>query len=475
MSDVQEMNRRFPVPLFEAAAYATRAHAGRDVGNCVISLSGRIDESRLRRAIRLAMDAEPILGCRFAEHPFRPYWQRRTDLDDLPLCEVVEGDRQCPAFRRFLAEALDPAADPLLKAVVFRGAGDVVCLKATHAVMDGPSMAKAFLLVFDIYRRLKREPGYAPEPRLDAVRSMKELTEQWSFGERLRMFRTILSLRSAPVATWLFPEPKEEPPFGGYVLLKLPPERVRALSRYGRDRRATITSIMLAAGYFAARDVFQLAADDVATFSTTADLRRFLPAHLRDTSPSNISAPARFVLHPHPGESFEEVLTSLRDQLKVILKDPARIGSRMMSLLMAFPAIRLFFRALPLPLIGRMIERYVHRLAERPERRWGIANLGVIEPETLDFEAAAVEDAYILGPLFAWPGMALTFSIFQDRLTLAAGIAGRVVDEAVARRFFEQIDRRLPFYADSPGSVSTLPDPSCGDPMVHDHQIVPEK
>lgn len=51
-------------------------------GRSVVTFDGHVDANRMVRAVRLTLDAEPILGCGFVERPRRLCWERRDDLDD---------------------------------------------------------------------------------------------------------------------------------------------------------------------------------------------------------------------------------------------------------------------------------------------------------------------------------------------------------------------------------------------------------
>ena len=50
--------------------------AGDNMIQVEMAFSHRLDPRRLKKAMALATDAEPILGCRFVYHRNRPYWQR---------------------------------------------------------------------------------------------------------------------------------------------------------------------------------------------------------------------------------------------------------------------------------------------------------------------------------------------------------------------------------------------------------------
>ena len=47
----------------------------------VLEFEGALDADRLRHALRLLMDAEPVLGSRFVPHWFSPYWERLTEAE----------------------------------------------------------------------------------------------------------------------------------------------------------------------------------------------------------------------------------------------------------------------------------------------------------------------------------------------------------------------------------------------------------
>ena len=49
---------------------------GDHVMHLVFAPSQRVDEQRFKRALRLSLDAEPILGCRLVEGVFSASWIR---------------------------------------------------------------------------------------------------------------------------------------------------------------------------------------------------------------------------------------------------------------------------------------------------------------------------------------------------------------------------------------------------------------
>lgn len=44
----------------------------------------------MKKAVRLSIDAEPILGCEFVVNNNKPVWKRHKDLDSVSLCTLIE-------------------------------------------------------------------------------------------------------------------------------------------------------------------------------------------------------------------------------------------------------------------------------------------------------------------------------------------------------------------------------------------------
>ena len=101
----------------------------------VLEFGGTLDHPRLSRALRLLMDAEPILECRFVPRLFRAYWQTREDIDSLEPCTLVMTDDVKGSLHAFMAQSIDPEHDPLFQLRIFRSAADTVCIKLSHAAM----------------------------------------------------------------------------------------------------------------------------------------------------------------------------------------------------------------------------------------------------------------------------------------------------------------------------------------------------
>ena len=133
---------------------------------------------------------------------------------------------------------------------------------------DGPSAKDYFHLLFRLYRRLKDDPGYRPQPNPMGVRSVSEVFRGVGLWERLGVLRRLWSTegRGRGRGQWLLPHSDGHDPQHRwvYLLMKLPAERARLLKEYGWQRKATITAVVLAAYYQALRSVAQPVDEDAA-------------------------------------------------------------------------------------------------------------------------------------------------------------------------------------------------------------------
>jgi NRPS condensation-like uncharacterized protein len=446
----------FPAPAGDYLMYLLRPVLGSMSTKLVLSFAAQVDEQRLRKAVRLSLEAEPILGCRLVEHRPRPDWQRRTDLDQLPLCDVIPCTEVRPALARFLLDPIDPTRDPLVRVGVFRGATDTVAIKVTHAVADGPSASSYLHFLLRLYWRLKDEPGYRPEPNPAGSRSMKEVVRNVSLRHRLKALRRVPDSlpRRRDQGDWVFPAMRGAGPRHGYLFLKFPAERTRQLKEYGWERSATITAVLMAGFYRALLTLARPLNDDLARFGSWIDVRRFLPAERRTPTPGNISSEITFSVAGLRGASFDQVMANLMAQLRQSALDPCRaiLPSAMLNGLVVGRIIQ--------PIEHRVLRRFAQRQTVKSFRarkgvRAALTNLG-----TLTFEPGPDEpplvDAQIFGIDLDLGGFFVTVSEFREMTTASLGFSATTLDEPTARCLLTELDQALPGFSGTPAEIGSL-------------------
>ena len=138
----------------------------------IVRFDGRLDEARLRRATRLLLDAEPVLGCRFESDGVPPVFRRLAELDSSQLMEVRDSDDPPADAADFIARPFDPQSDPQVRVMLLHGlASDTLAVQMGHLAADGGALKETLYLLGEIYRTLAGRPDFEPEPNLDGVRT----------------------------------------------------------------------------------------------------------------------------------------------------------------------------------------------------------------------------------------------------------------------------------------------------------------
>jgi NRPS condensation-like uncharacterized protein len=147
--------------------YVARYGMGNFQIQAIMKLDGRIDFDKLSRAVRLSVDAEPVLGCRFIEHA-PPYWKRLEDIDNITFCSIEETNNVEEAVHRFLESPLDMDHDPMVKVKLIRSEQyDTLGIKLNHTCCDGAGAKEYIHLLSQIYSSMDCENGtYVPKPSI---------------------------------------------------------------------------------------------------------------------------------------------------------------------------------------------------------------------------------------------------------------------------------------------------------------------
>jgi NRPS condensation-like uncharacterized protein len=384
-----------------------------------LRMRGRLDEERLRRAMRLTLDAEPVLGCRWVLEK-RPYWERRQDLDSLELLQVrdvssadVEGEALT-----FLGSTLDPCADPQVRGCVFRTPDDdVLCLQLDHIAVDAGAVKEYGYLLADVYRRLEADPTWRPEPNLEGARNVAPALKGRGFGEKLKAMRQQDDVM--PASDWRMPGSESREGQPRQMLVRMPAERFRPAREWARQRGATVNDALTAAYFRACAALLDMPPGAKAPIGQSCELRKYLPDGTR-TALANISSV--WYLHlpgPEPGETFEQTLSRVVECSRAWkASDPGFRTAAQMSA--AEPVLRL---------LGYGI---LAKQAQNPRRDAGkgsptMTNLGVLAEERLDY-GVPLRDAFLTGPVTTSYGCLLTVSTFRDELSLSSGFLDGVID-----------------------------------------------
>ncbi|HEX9092439.1 MAG TPA: hypothetical protein VF902_00510 [Coriobacteriia bacterium] len=399
----------------------------------VVRIDGRIDAARLARAVRLLMDAEPVLGCRFVAEGQPPHWQRQGNLDDLVTVRVRETADAEAAATAYVAAGMDRRAAPQVRVEVFRAPdGDTLALKVNHTAVDGGGTKQVLYLMGSIYRALAADPAFVPAPDSDSPRDLGALAKRATLLERLRAVRV---RNHFPPTDWSVPgSGGEGEPV--YIAATIESDEFEPIVLFGKRHDATVHDLLLTAYYRALFAELGPRPGARTPVNMSADLRAWLPPDTR-IALANLPATWAITVSPKEGEDFEGTLARVVERTRE-WKD-ADVGRiRAVEGVVADRLVRW---------IGMdTLRRHWAQITRRFEGTGypSLTNLGVIDDRSLDFGAdCPVADAFLLGPIGHPGGFILTVSTFRRRFRLSAGIDALATDAGLARRVVERTAAEL--------------------------------
>ncbi|HEY7390687.1 MAG TPA: hypothetical protein VH640_19375, partial [Bryobacteraceae bacterium] len=390
----------------------------------VLKLEGRLDEARVRRAVRLAMDAEPVFGCRYVPRN-KPFWERRDDLDSIPLCEVLETTEVQRELERFAARPSDATRDPLVEIRIVRGASDSLCLKVSHVPADGAGGKELLYLIATLYRALEKNPSYRVAPNL-GVRGAGQLFRR--FGWRRSLAAIAYPALTPPENIWRFPVGDlHDIGTRTFAARRLDPVQSKALRDYAIDAGATLNDVLLAALF---RGLWRFL-----DFSCKVPQPAWIPVDFRGYLPSGkTEAICNFVgmMYPTlcriPGEPFQGTLQRL--QQNSLSTEHRERFALFYSLLIALTHHCFLER------IGMRMERVARKNLETRSTAVHFSNNRTLSLSKLDFGLPIV-DADQFVPAAIPPGLLISVLSFRGSIKFAITYFDRAMKTEDVERFFD--------------------------------------
>ena len=384
--------------------------------NGVIALEcafgSRLDESVLAAAADLLLEGEPILAFRLVPDARAPHW-RRVPASERSVLRVVDTAAEYEALRRV---GLDAAGGVQISLCLWRReAGDRLLLTMSHVVGDGFSLQLLASRLSSLYSAVARDGDYRPKPGRLQTRDAWQLAAGVPRLARLRAlvdFAWFMAPRFLPRSTHCLPLPADSVGPWVHVVRRLPSPSIAVLSRYGKERGATVNDVMLTAAYRA------LAAhgwdgSSGLRIPMTVDLRRWLLPAEHAATIANLSSWEQPYLMRKLGGSFDETLrrvTALTRRRKQ-RRPGLAIGLITLHLVKNLPERT--------AASGGGVKTPAHR-GRGGRARLTFSNEGLLTAERLSFAGEVPQSAHTLPP-FAWlPAAHVSLSGYRGALTLAA-------------------------------------------------------
>jgi len=398
----------------------------------VFFFNGRFDKTRLKKAVRMVLDIEPTLGCKFIEHPKKPYWERRDDLDSLDYITFVDSTDFDKDLFDYIITPCDPREDLGVQVRIFhQEKNDVLCIKTNHAIIDGGGCVEYLQLLRKVYQKLAQNPEFEFEVNISGSRSLKQVLRRFNIFQKIFIF--FKNMSSKP--NWMFPHIGLEALKPNYIIRRIPPERFRKIKKFGKEFGATINDMTLTAFY---RAIFQiLNPEPMKKLVTvlTINLRAYLPEY-KGESICNLSSSAYPELDYIPNEPFKDTLMRVRDEMKFRKKYAPGIGPAFF--------IENVFR-LPFERVKQSIQDRYDKDLKRKATHPVFTNVGLITTEDLDFGEIKALDGHIMTPIMNAPGFIIGLMTFNETMSLCMGFYESSYDKDIVKKFFDLMDMELTF------------------------------
>ncbi len=400
----------------------------------IMKLDGRLDFDKLNRAVRLSVEAEPLLKCRFVEEN-PPHWEPLENIGLVNYCFLQEVNDIDAAVQNFIVSQVNLDMDPMLHVRLLRSEQcDVLALKINHTFCDATGVKEYLQLLTDIYNTINKEDGqYIPVPRIGGRKDQDRLFEELGITNIDSIF-----IPGADVFQPMWSFPWE--PCGSNIpcmsVCKFPDGILDDMKEYARIRGATVNDLILTACYRAMIEMNDPVYGVPMEFPITVDLRRYLPDH-KTNAIRNFSGAVGTKLDMILNEPFNETLQ--------------RVSNMMKGIKQAFPGLQ---SAIGLERIERIsyqeVLSYYQAVVETKKTQLfcplycgdrclpTLSNVGYVSNSLIKFADSSVIDAFILPPVVRAPGLLLMASSYNSALTLAAGyykstVNGEHIDELLKK------------------------------------------
>jgi NRPS condensation-like uncharacterized protein len=391
----------------------------------LISFEGQCDEETLDRAVRLALDAEPLTLMKFVEGNVPQFTGSAPD-PGMPVYSVVRTPDPERTLALLLAKPVDPAKGPLARIRLIRSDHDLLCISLNHTITDAYGVKSFGSLIARLYRSLTNQTRYIPLENLHD-RSFGRIFSHFSAEDRERACRQFQDREEV----WSFPVSSLRKGARCYERITLDTAEFMRIRENAHNRGFTINDLLLSAFALALGESAPAPPGTCIPVLTSIDLRRYLPP---DAYPSLANLSVAFEV-PIRLSSSGTTISAVNAAMARRKIGYAGIGAAE-NLCRTFDA---GYLAVKRQLASMERETEAGLLGKNPF----FSNLGVIPEGILGF-GIPVRTAWMLPPVQYPPGFGLAASTCQGRLTLSAGFCREAIEAERVSSILSSMARHLP-------------------------------
>lgn len=409
----------------------------------ILDFDGKPDQNRLKKSLRLLLDAEPLLGCRFVKHWIKPYWTRlpEHELNSANVLDVVDATDESTMQNLsniFFRDHIDLIKGPQIKTLLISGKKvDRLILKIQHLMCDAGGFKSLLSLFADIYCKLGDNPGYIPDINTGS-RSLHQVYSRFVFLDLMRIFwRGIIELMivSFPLKCVKYPANRNKTGNLCYIFKRFSEERVLKIKNYAQQKGVTVNDLFVSALLGAMVKQLNFNNKSWLRLIGTVDLRRYLPGRRADGLCQATGAYA-INIRAEQCNKYDDTLAIVKKQLDDYKMNFIGLGFFSIYWLSTILYPFFFFNW-----AGRLISKVGQWIGNTSI---GFTNLGLIDIKTNIFEPIPLLSVEMTCPGSVPPMFICALSGFNETLTLNAGIFKSSIPEEKIEELFDLVDQELP-------------------------------
>ncbi|MFW9923538.1 MAG: hypothetical protein ACFFDW_09675 [Candidatus Thorarchaeota archaeon] len=395
-----------------------------------LTADNHFDKVRMKKAIRLLYDIEPVLGCKFIDDPKTPFWERIENIDEYEYCIIKKTTQLDDDINDFIKSSCDPRSNIPVQSAIFESKNfDTLCVKTNHAVLDGGALQEYVVKISDLYRKLKDDPNYFEEPNIHGERSVKQVLDKFNIFQKIFIFFKNMSAKP----NWAFPWIGTSQESVNYIIRRFDSNRFKQIKEFGKKFDATINDMVLTAFYRALFQILYPPKKKKLVTVCTINLRMYLENNKAD-SLCNLSSSAYPRIDFIPDESFIDTLKRVTKEMNFRKKFAPGIG----------PAwfIENVFRA-NYSKVKKSIQKRFDKDIKRKATHPVFTNVGLVTTNHFNFGDVKIIDAYMLTPIMGAPGFIFGLLTFNEIMSICVGFYDGSYDKLLVEKFIDLIDEEL--------------------------------
>jgi NRPS condensation-like uncharacterized protein len=425
----KEIPERIPAEISDKIQYFLSSNADQQM-RFIIYLGGKVDIGILKKAFRLTIYSEPIFSFTFKENSRDACWQKQNDPDPDLLLDLIETEADVDnEVHKFLTFQVSPFRFPIVKSRIIRNSQkDVLCINMNHTPTDGAGLKEFVKTLASNYNKLLENSDYCGSPNPDGDRSIRQVTGSFTFLQLAGFVRQGFK-KPKRLPSWSFGWNKQGTETGKYFRsVRTAPETFDKIKAFGKLKNATVNDLVLAAFIrtFAVINPENMAAAKPVIIPV--DLRKYIrPGH--KTGICSLTSSLICNIGSDTGTSFSETLGKVCDEMNRKKRSHSE-----MNMLAPFLVLSKF-----IPYQKLKEQTMQRKMPPIPL----VTNLGIINPQDIDFGRIPVEYSYVTGVISYKDYFSMAYSTFNKVISFSIGFTGGEAQEKKVDNFLSRLKAEL--------------------------------